>query len=126
MSINLRKVMKAAWTIARDGAKEHGGSARLYMAEALKAAWTWARRNAEKVVALPALAWESEKAVGIDMVAQFTLDPTIGRRLALRRVRLFFPRSQIVSGAVPAWLWSAKIKEASRDLHYGYEIVGPY
>jgi len=79
----------------------------------------------DKPIALPAVAWESDKAVGVDLSAEFTLDPTIARTSGLRarRERLFFPKSMVKAGAVPGWLWDKKVTEARAKLPSGYDFV---
>ena len=79
-----------------------------------------------KLRSLPApVAWENEKAIGIDLEAEFTVDPTIARTANLKpvRARLFFPKSQVKDGRVPAWLFAAKRREAEARLPAGYEII---
>lgn len=60
---NLKQIMSAAWTAARQGAATFGGSARSYIAEALKAAW--AKTKAPKPVTLEDIAAEMNKRLEV-------------------------------------------------------------
>lgn len=44
----MKNVMKMAWSIARKGAKTHGGSAKEYFAQSLKLAWKQVKAMADK------------------------------------------------------------------------------
>lgn len=42
--INKRELFHLAWTLAKEGSSEYGGSSKLYFAEALKTAWAEIRK----------------------------------------------------------------------------------
>ena len=47
---SLSSIMRKAWAIARHTAKHHGGSARLYLAQALRQSWAEAKATARRIV----------------------------------------------------------------------------
>lgn len=57
----MSKIMKAAWELARRGAKKFGGSAKEYFAEALKIVWT----QVKKIVYVPTWFINKKSFVGI-------------------------------------------------------------
>ncbi|HIJ66821.1 MAG TPA: hypothetical protein HPP51_00860 [Planctomycetes bacterium] len=66
----------------------------------------------ESLQALPGpVAWESDKAIGVD--GFFLMARCDGEVDRVVRQRLFFPKSQITDSQVKGWLLTAKINEAT-------------
>ena len=52
---NLKNIMTAAWTMAREGQAKFGGSVRQYLAAALKSAWAAASKKIDRKMIARAL-----------------------------------------------------------------------
>jgi hypothetical protein len=66
------------------------------------------------------VAWQSEKAIGVDFYADFAMSSSVNART--KRVRLFFPKSTLnTKNEVPNWLLNKKVAEA--DVPYGYALI---
>lgn len=87
-----------------------------------------AKADQEELIEVDA-AWQSERAIGVDMTAEFTLDPTIGRTSARpKRIRVFLPKSWLKNGKIERRTFFNKCQEAldKACLPSGYSITGEW
>lgn len=91
----LSKIMKAAWTIYREGTQT--------WSEALKAAWIWGKKKfIEDVTKLGEIIKETAKAVYAVVGASLYFDYKTDEQKVLLK-KMWIPKSLIINDSVPNW-----------------------
>lgn len=96
--INKSIVFKSAWKMVKDYA--------MTLSEGLKKAWKYAKDNAEYIYL--DIVKETEKAVAIEVYTADGVTSTSPRFYG-RKNLLWFPKSMLVNGRAPVWMYRQKM-----------------